>query len=380
MKDKRIVRDSADRKASDASPAVPRRKRVAFVLPSFVGGGAERVCLTFAGALERGRFDATIIVIDGRGELGYIVPAHVAVHNLGRRRVRHALWPLFQTLRRVRADVIVPTLGYLNLAVLALRFLLPRSTRVLPREANLPTQSIDAFAVPELARLAYRRLYAHADGVICNSQAVADELKTLCGVPPARIHRIDNPIDVGAIRAAATEPAREPGEGPRFITSGRLTHQKGFDRLLELFAAAQPDARLTVLGEGPDRESLTARAARLGLGDRVRFTGFKASPWADYAGADAFLLPSRWEGMPNAALEALACGTPVIAVPEAGGIGEVAAEAGPSAIRIAAWGDDFLVSMRAVRPASPHHVRPSLLPRRYHLEETTAKLAALLDG
>ncbi len=356
------------------------RKRVVFILPSFAGGGAERVCLAFAGALDRRVFDTAIIVVDGRGELCGLVKAGMEVRDLGYRRVRYALPSLIKALRRSRADIIIPTMGYLNLAVLALRFCLPRGTQIVPREANLPTRSMDALPVPRLARAAYRHLYPRADGVICNSQAVADELRDLCRVPPARIHRIDNPIDVDSIRRAAAKPCRAPGPGPRFVAAGRLARQKGFDRLIDLFAEMAPDAHLTILGEGPDRAALVARAAKRGLSERLCFAGFEPSPWPFYAGADAFVLSSRWEGMPNAGLEALACGTPVIAASEAGGIAEVAAEAEPGAVRIAAWGRDFLEAMRAIRPDPLPILRPSRLPRRYWLEEAATKMASLLNA
>ena len=304
----------------------------------------------------------------------------MVVRDLGCRRVRHALPSLVNALRRSRAHVIIPTMGYLNLVVLAFRACLPRGAKIFPREANLPTRSMDALPMPRLARAAYRHLYPRADGVICNSQAVANELRDLCRVPPARIHRIDNPIDIDVIRQAAATPCRAPGPGPRFVAAGRLTRQKGFDRLIDLFAEMAPDAHLTILGDGPDRTALVAQAAKRGLSDRLRFAGFESSPWPFYAGADAFLLSSRWEGMPNAGLEALACGTPVIAASEAGGIAEVAAEVGPSAVRIAAWGRDFLDAMRATRADPVRLLRPSRLPRRYWLEEAAAKMASLLNA
>src|SRR5690606_340618 len=159
----------------------------------------------------------------------------------------------------------------------------------------------------------------------------------------------------------------EPGDGPRFVAAGRLTHQKGFDRLLDMMAATDSASRLTILGEGPELENLRAQAQRLGLGARVAFVGFEPSPWPRYAGADAFLLPSRWEGMPNAALEALACGTPVIATPESGGIGEIAALATPGAVTTAEAGTPFVELLRAVapRPAAQH---PSLLPAEFRVD------------
>ena len=284
---------------------------------------------------------------------------------------------LIAILRRLRPHAVVPTLGYLNLALLAARPLLP-ATRIYPREANLPSVSIDALPSPALGRLAYRLLYPRAEGVLCNARVVAEELARECGVAPVRIHQIDNPVDVEQVSAAALSVIRAEGSGPRFVAAGRLTHQKGFDRLIDLFATLAPDAHLTILGEGPDRAALEARVKARNIATRIAFAGFQARPWPFYAGADAFLLPSRWEGMPNAALEALACGTPVIATPESGGIGEVAVEAAPSAVTVAPWDKEFAAALRAVHAQAVAVPRASLLPERFTLTRATESLARIL--
>lgn len=332
--------------------------------------------LNLAGALDRTRFAVEIVVLDGCGPLAASAPPCIPVHDLHRPRLRQALPALVATLRRLRPSAVVPTLGYLNLALLAARPLLPSTIQIFPREANLPSVSIDALPSPALGRLAYKFLYPHADGVLCNARVVAAALARECGVAPARIHLIDNPVDVARIRAAATPPIRTGGAGPRFVAAGRLTRQKGFDRLIDLFAALAPDAQLTILGDGPDRAALETRAAAHGVVGRISFAGFQAQPWPFYAGADAFLLPSRWEGMPNAALEALACGTHVIATPESGGIGEVAAA--PGAVTVAPWGEDFAAALCAVRAQPAATPRENLLPERFTLARAADSLARVL--
>jgi glycosyltransferase involved in cell wall biosynthesis len=228
-------------------------------------------------------------------------------------------------------------------------------------------------------RLAYRHWYPRADAILCNAGATADALVQDIDVPEALVHHLPNPIDSQDIRAQAAPPMREPGAGLRFVAAGRLTRQKGFDRLLEMVAALSTDAMVKVLGEGPERSSLESQAERLGLAERVRFTGFEPTPWPHYAGADAFLLPSRWEGMPNAALEALACGAPVIAAPEAGGIGEVATAASSGAVTIAECGDPFVAAMMSVEPAPVASQRPSLLPAGFELHAVAARLTEILE-
>ena len=354
--------------------------RVAFVLPSFAGGGAERVILTFLRELDRGRFEPAAIVFDAAGPLVDFVPSDVQVHALERPRLRHALPALIRALRRLDPAVIVSTLGYVNLALLAARPLMPRAARLVLREANLPDKSLSTVPHKRLMRAAYRVLYPRADVILCPAQAVADSLAADFGVPAHRLRVLHNPVDEATLRAAAAPPWREPGPGPRFVAAGRLTRQKGHDRLLDMMAELPGEARLTILGDGPEGAALEAQAARLGLADRVTFAGFDRSPWCRYAGADAFLLPSRWEGMPNAALEALACGTCVIATPEAGGIGEVAALAPAGAVSIAPAGPAYVAAMRAVAADPVAASRPSLLPRRFELASAVRAFESVLEG
>ena len=353
--------------------------RVAFVLPSFAGGGAERVILTFLRRLDRARFDPAMIVFDARGPLADLVPGDVAVHDLAQPRLRHAMPSLIRLLRRLDPLLIVSTLGYVNLALLAARPLLPRRARLIVREANLPAQSLSTVPHPGLMRAAYRLLYPRADAIICGAQVVADSLTSDFGARPQQLRLLFNPVDEAALRMAATTPQREPGPGLRFVAAGRLTVQKGFDRLLDMMAGLAPETRLTILGDGPDRAALEARAAGLGLGARVSFAGFDWSPWARYAGADAFLLPSRWEGMPNAALEALAVGTRVIGCPEAGGIGEIAALAPAGAVTIATAGPAFVAALHAAAVDAPATIRPSLLPRQFQIAPAARAFEALLE-
>jgi len=351
-------------------------KRLTLILPSFAGGGAERVTLTLATSLSRTGVAVELGVLDSAGPLADLVPDGVAVTDLASPRLRNALRPLAGWLRRRRPHVVLSTFGYVNLALLALRPLLAADTRLVIREANTPSLSLAQGPFPFLMGLGYRLLYPTADLVLCQHALMASDMIERFGVARERIAILPNPVDVDALRGHM--PRREPGPGRCFVAAGRLTRQKGFDRLIASFAESDAADRLTVFGDGPDRTALEQIIVSQGLESRVCLGGFEAAPWSWYAGADAVLVPSRWEGLPNVALEALACGTPVIATPESGGIAEVAAGAPDGAVTVASWGRDFEDAMAAVTPGRVENPRPSLLPTRYELGSVIGQFEALL--
>ena len=354
------------------------KHHLAFVLPSLAGGGAERVLLQLAHSVDRRRFRGTLILLDGQGSLTQMIPKEWQTIDLRCGRLRRVLPKLIATLRSVAPNTVVSTFGYVNLAILVSRRFLPRGTRLVLRDANMPSLSLPEARFGKILKVGYKILYRRADTVICSSQLMADEFADDFGVPRSKIAVLPNPVDVHTIRREAVDTIRVPGHGLRFNAAGRFVRQKGFDRLLDIFAKMPKQAHLTILGDGPDVDAIASAAERLGVSGRVDLPGFQPAPWRYYAGADAFLLPSRWEGMPNAALEALACGTPVIATPEAGAITELAEMTKTGAITIADVGDPYCSAMRAISPRLSSKLRSSLLPDAFRLENVVRQFEAVL--
>jgi len=358
--------------------------RIALVLPNLAGGGAERVMLQIAGALDRDRFDPVLVVLNGKGELAGSVPDGIRVVDLETGRLRHGLSALTAALRDIRPDAVISTMGYLNLAILGfVKPRLPGGIRYLVREANIPDATLATFPFGALGRavgrFAYRLFYPRADWVICNARPVADKLASL-GIDAARIALVDNPVDVAGLRGRIDFSRPKP-PGRHFIAAGRMTHQKGFDLLIPWFAEMPEDCRLTILGDGPQRDALEALRADYDLTNRIDMPGFDASPWQRIAQADAFLMPSRWEGMPNAALEALALGTPVIASRTAGGLPSLSADIPAESLIIAEDEKDFIAAMRSIPTRSKQGwERPSALPARFGQAEVIDRYAQLMTG
>ncbi len=354
----------------------PCRQRVTFVLPDFEAGGAQRVVVAVANALPRSRFAPSILALEARGPWRTLVADDVPVTNLGRARLRQGLLALRRALREATPDVIVSTIGYMNLAVLLVK---PTSSRAIVRESNTPSQGSSNRLARAAKRLAYATLYRRADVVISPSEAIAHELVRDYAVPGDLIRVIHNPVDEAMLRHAATPPRRRAGAGARFVAVGRLARQKGYDRLLAALTPNADDTHVAVFGEGEERAALEGQARTLGFADRVTFAGFDPNPAPWIAGADALLLPSRWEGLPNVALEALACGTPVIATPESGGIYEIARAAPPGAVTVAPIGPEFLAAMGRTPRNAQADLRSSLLPEEFRLASVVADYARALS-
>lgn len=304
------------------------RKKILFVIPSLSGGGAERVFSTLLDHLDRSQFEIHLALLDVQASGSQEIPPDVLIHHLKYSRVRRALPGLVKLVWKLRPDALLSTLGHLNLALIAARPLLPARIKVLVRETTIASVLLqDGIRYAWAWRWLYRGLYRHADWVVCPSGAILEDLARNFGVPREKLVCIYNPVDVDKVCSFA-ESGGSPynGRGPYLITAGRLSREKGLDLLLDAMPEilqSFPDVQLTLLGEGPAFASLLEQSRRLGLTDHVRFAGFQDNPWRYIRYADIFVLPSRFEGLPNALLEAIALGTPVVATDCAGSIREI---------------------------------------------------------
>jgi glycosyltransferase involved in cell wall biosynthesis len=162
-----------------------------------------------------------------------------------------------------------------------------------------------------------RFLWRGASHVVANSTGLAELARRSAGTTPIRV--IPNGVDTECFAPAA---APTGSDAVRLCFVGRLVRQKGLDVLLAALATLPRHSpwRLTLVGDGPARPELAAQAARLGLGQRIHFAGWTSRETLPglLADHDLFVFPSRDEGMPNAVLEAMATGLPVVATAIAG--------------------------------------------------------------
>jgi len=217
-----------------------------------------------------------------------------------------------------RADLIVSFLWATNLAAVAARRKAGlRTPLILCERLSLDGAEEGAFRTL-LRRAGTFALHRFADRVTANSVALARQVERAAGLPPGSVVTIPNPIDLDGLRALAADPDAVPPEAtswprPWTVAVGRLHRQKGFDVLIRAFATSGAAGTLVLVGDGTERDSLRRTAVGAGVSERVVFTGFLRNPHAVLARADVFVLPSRYEGFPNALVEAMALERPCIA-------------------------------------------------------------------
>ena len=176
--------------------------------------------------------------------------------------------------------------------------------------------------------------------------AVSDDLRRqICAQVPGVAARV-SVIRNGVSLAGVTPPARGTGDGPlRIGLVGRLEPRKGIDRALNALASVG-GLILDIVGDGPCRAALVRQVAALGLGERVRFWGYRRDPETIVAATDAVLCSSCTEGLPVALLEAMALGRPVIAVP-VGGVPEIVCAGETGWLAADPSGDALAAALRA---------------------------------
>jgi glycosyltransferase involved in cell wall biosynthesis len=296
--------------------------RLAIFISSMRGGGAQRAMLNLAQGIARRGYAVDLVLARAEGPYLADVPASVRVVDLKAARVLSGLPALIRYLRRERPQAMVSALAYVNIVALWARRMAGVPLRMIVNEQNTLSYSAShsqrrrARLMPALVK----RYYPWADGVVTVSEGVGDDLARVTGIPREAIKVIYNPAVMALAvqeraKAPLDHPWFKPGQPPVMIAVGRFHVQKDFLMLIQAFAQVRKAqrARLLILGEGRERPMLEALVQQLGVEQDVSLPGFVTNPFAYMARATLFVLSSRWEGLPTVLVEALCCGTPVIA-------------------------------------------------------------------
>jgi glycosyltransferase involved in cell wall biosynthesis len=287
------------------------RTRVLYVINDLARAGAETQLVALACALPPARYEVRVVVLKARNDFAEALAAAaipvVALHRGGPADVRVVL-RLAREVRRFRPHVLHSFLFPANL----LAAVVGRAARV-PRIVVSQRSSYDATLSLGWRRIA-RRGHRLAHRVVVNSRAALAE-EIAAGAPPGLLVHVPNAA-LPAAASPATEDASGVPAGPFVLSVGQLDAHKGHRVLLAAWpevVRARPGTRLVLVGDGPCRSALEEQARALGVASSVDFAGFRAGARAFLSACRILVQPSFTEGMPNAVLEAMSAGRPVVA-------------------------------------------------------------------
>ncbi|RLU01161.1 glycosyltransferase [Ketobacter sp.] len=302
-------------------------KQISLFAPSMRGGGAERVMVALATELSRQGMKVDLVLAKAEGPYLEDVPASVNVVDLNASRIAFALPALNRYLNSTKPDCLLSTLRHANIIAILAKLVSKHRFVLGVREANTikahleNDQSTKERILPFLMKCFYNR----ADVVIAVSNDVKSDLMSCIKMQGDNIVVINNPVVSDAFyelsEASTGHPWLDEKSEPVVLSVGRLTRQKDFASLIRAFSDYRKShsARLIILGEGEERASLEGLVAELGLTDFVSLPGFVSNPFCFMKQSDVFVLSSLWEGQPNALIQALALGVPVISTDCPGG-------------------------------------------------------------
>lgn len=316
----------------ESAPRVVVRDRavgkVAIYLDSLQGYGADKVLVKITNGLAQKGIHVDLVVAKKPEHPVQELHPDIQVRNLSssRRQIIKNVVGLVRYLSIHRPDVLFSSIHFNNVTAttaLVLSWLFTGlNAKLVLRQANTLRHHLKSYPFPVGSVLGFctRMAYKRANIIISQSEGMSQDVTEFMKADPTKVRLIYNPTVTPDIFEKAQQPTHHPWfdqrTAPIVLAAGRLKPQKDFTTLIRAFADVKqtiPDARLVILGEGPQRLELEQLAAELGIAESVDLPGFQRNPYAFIAMADVFVLSSRYEGLPNILIEALALGKRIVA-------------------------------------------------------------------
>jgi glycosyltransferase involved in cell wall biosynthesis len=281
-------------------------------------GGVERVALHLANGLAARGNRVTLVLLSSGGVLEHLITPEVDGarfgHSLERgARLLRVAPKLARLIRDRRPDVLLSPGNHMHAVVTLAHRLAGRSGKLALKMTN-PVERARAGRLVNAARRRFFRIVARrAASILALSDAAQREAAAIAPAAAAKIRVVANPYVDDALLIRERKPRKASAGDPILLSVGRLTPQKDPLMMIEALAGLKDRSwRLVMLGEGPLAAEVQARAAALGIADRLELPGYVADPRPYFEKARLFLLSSRYEELPAVLFEAMAAGVPIV--------------------------------------------------------------------
>ena len=299
------------------------KKKIFFVLPDLVPGGAERVMSFIAQNISKEYFDTSLWLAGYERSDGYSIES-IKVTYFNKPRVLKAIPRLFNALRKEKPDLIISSMAHVNSALAMLSIFFPK-TKFVGREANVLSvvgqykKGSGLFGGSKLIKFSYKLL----DMLICQSNDMLTDMKTNYGISEKKLKKINNPItDSFKVKQEKTNK----GSIIKFVTVARLKKQKGHLRIVKALSKLDFPFEYTIVGDGPEKNEIFNLINECNLNEKIKHIPFTKEVSKHLSESDLFLQGSYVEGFPNCLIESCSVGTPIVAFNAPGGLNEIIEE------------------------------------------------------
>lgn len=296
-------------------------------------GGGERITIDLANEFAKRGYTVDLIVLQEVGEFQSHVHKNVRVIPMNARRMFLCVPRFAAYMRKEKPEVLLANDEHSQLYSALAKLFSGASTRLVFRIGTMYSRLLEQYKGFKRLRLTFilKQVFPRADGIIAVSHGIADDIASVASLRRERVCTIYNPKSIEEIESQAHEAVTHEWFTnktlPIIVTVARFRVPKNIELLVRAFARVRKviPARLVLVGRGRDEDMLRALAKEKGCDDAVLFAGYTDNPHAYVAKSDIFAFTSLWEGMPNAPLDALACGTAVVSSDCASGPREILA-------------------------------------------------------
>lgn len=300
--------------------------RVAFIIPNLKRGGAEKVLIHLVNNIDYNKFQPIIFCLKAEGELLPLINKEVGIVNLESPRVYFIYKALRTPIKTYKPHILIGWMGHINAMLAFYKPWFPKKLIVCCRESSIPSRFINHYKFPGLFRNLYKKM-RRLDGIICQSQAMKEDLEINFQIPGEQITVIPNPV-------AESKPTVHPLTLSPFITDktkvvlfvGRFSKEKRPLLAIELMSKMPENYKMIMVGYGPMTGQVKEYLRTTNTAKRVMLVTDCSDPSFYYQQADCLLMTSAFEGFPNVLLEANAYGCPVVVCGTKGGAREVVEE------------------------------------------------------
>ncbi len=304
------------------------KKKLMFIIPSLVDGGAEKVLVEIVNHLDATKYEISLVLFEKKGVYLSSIPNYVKIYSL-KKKSRYSVIKLIVRLtklfRRIKPDTALSFMEYADLIAIYAKLLSLHKFNVIISIHNYLSSDLLYDRYRSIKSFLCRNTFKYADNVIVPSQGLKYDLTENYKLSSEKIKVIYNPLDLKEITNLKKAAFMNDKFSKYIIACGRLTKQKDYPHLLKAYSLIYKniEEKLVILGEGEDEEKLNQLVKKLGIQGMVFFLGFQKNPYKFMKNATIFVLSSLWEGFAIVIAEAMACAVPVISTDCPSGPGEI---------------------------------------------------------